>query len=76
MEFVILLNKSYWNEKEKTRLYDQDDIFFLDESKHFEIFYIVSFLPSEIQRITGLEQNLTMPLSHSKQTLNMTLYKK
>lgn len=60
MEVVILLNKSYWKEKVKTRPYDQDDIFFLDEKRILVLFYLVSFFSSEIQRITGSEESLTM----------------
>ena len=60
MEVVILLNKSYWKEKAKTRPYDQDDIFFLDEKRILVLFYLVSFFSSEIQRITGSEESLTM----------------
>ena len=60
MEVVILLNKSYWKEKVKTRPYDQDDIFFLDEKSILVLFYLVSFFLSEIQRITGSEESLTM----------------
>ena len=60
MEVVILLNKSYWKEKVKTRPYDQDDIFFLDEKSILVLFYLVSFFSSEIQRIIGSEESLTM----------------
>ena len=60
MEVVILLNKSYWKEKVKTGPYDQDDIFFLDEKRILVLFYLVSFFSSEIQRITGSEESLTM----------------
>ena len=60
MEVVILLNKSYWKEKVKTRPYGQDDIFFLDEKRILVLFYLVSFFSSEIQRITGSEESLTM----------------
>ena len=60
MEVVILLNKSYWKEKVKTRPYDQDDIFFLDEKRILVLFYLVSFFSSEIQHITGSEESLTM----------------
>ena len=60
MEVVILLNKSYWKEKVKTRPYDQDDIFFLDEKSILVFFYLVSFFESEIQRNVGSEESLAM----------------
>ena len=49
----------------KTRPYDQCDILFLHGKKLS--FNLISFLSPEIRRIAGLEQNLTITLSRSKQ---------
>ena len=73
----IILNKSHWNEKEKTRPYDQDDIFFLDGKKHFLFFISSHSCRLKSNLLLGYNKAfIALTLSRSKQNLNMTLCKK